>query len=292
MMDKPPLFTRILRRARWEFVDKPRWRRLRELTDIAHTSKAGLRFFFATNDDFGREVFLRGNYENDSLLEAVSILRTHFNGFLEKTFLDIGANIGTSTITALKLAGFRSAIAVEPEPNNFKLLQINVIANDATSQVRLVNAAISSKEGNVQLEVDERNNGAYRVIVGNQLDITGRSTVSVRALPLAQALASVGATVDDIGLLWMDVQGHEPYVLESCPEITAAGVPACLEFWPAGLRLSGGTDKLTRLLRANYTHFVDVKYRPERERPIADLNAIESQLPGRSWTELLVYRKP
>ena len=43
--------------------------------------------------------------------------------------LDVGANIGTIGILGILNGYFEKCIAFEPEPNNFKLLRLNVLLN-------------------------------------------------------------------------------------------------------------------------------------------------------------------
>lgn len=62
-----------------------------------------------------------------SLLDASGITISHV--------LDIGANIGTTTIEILRQLPMVTADAFEPEPTNFQLLRMNLLTNDLHSRV-------------------------------------------------------------------------------------------------------------------------------------------------------------
>ena len=62
-------------------------------------------------------------------------------------FVDVGANIGTQTLYALKFGGFDRAVCFEPEPKNLRSLRINLLINDLTDRVSIVEAAAGAKEG-------------------------------------------------------------------------------------------------------------------------------------------------
>ncbi len=57
--------------------------------------------------------------------------------------IDIGANIGTTTVEILHRLPGTKALALEPEPRNFALLQHNVIANDLSERVTALRLAAS-----------------------------------------------------------------------------------------------------------------------------------------------------
>lgn len=61
----------------------------------------------------------------------------------DKVVLDIGANIGAFTRWALE-RGAKKVIAIEPEPNNFAMLELNT-TDFSDEQVIRVNAALTAK---------------------------------------------------------------------------------------------------------------------------------------------------
>ena len=67
-------------------------------------------------------------------------------------FIDIGANIGTSTIAALALPMFDSAVCCEPETENFRMLGANLALNDL-DDVKRFQVAVSARPARAQLVV-------------------------------------------------------------------------------------------------------------------------------------------
>ena len=62
-----------------------------------------------------------------------------------------------------------------------------------------------------------------------------------------------------LGLVWMDVQGHEAHALAGAATLAEAGVPVVLEYWPHGLREAGALERLHELLAERYTRFRDLR---------------------------------
>ena len=70
--------------------------------------------------------------------------------------LDLGANIGMTSVWLAKKFSFTQVIAVEPDPNNAALVRQNLELNGITSQV--LEAAIGPKEGPARFESSELSN--------------------------------------------------------------------------------------------------------------------------------------
>jgi len=167
-------------------------------------------------------------------------------------FLDVGANIGTHSLHALK-SGFEKALCVEPDPDNFKLLRINQILNDVDARCVNILAAASNAAGSAILEISPTNFGDHRVRLGrdgtpnlhDEQEWTMR-TVSLRRLD--DMIAEVGVALAHIGLAWIDTQGHEGHVLAGAQGLLASSIPIVAEFWPYGLSRCGGWPLLRDIL--------------------------------------------
>ena len=86
--------------------------------------------------------------------EITKQLSAHERG----TYIDIGANIGTTTIPFALQAPNWSFLAFEPDPGNFMRLRINLIRN-RIEHVRAYNLALADKPGNLTLIQDPANYG-------------------------------------------------------------------------------------------------------------------------------------
>lgn len=77
--------------------------------------------------------------------------------------VDIGANIGTTSLAAVEFGADR-VIALEPELRNFRLLRANVALNGLEERVTTFNVAIGATRGTATLHVSPRNSGDHRVV--------------------------------------------------------------------------------------------------------------------------------
>lgn len=122
-------------------------------------------------------------------------------------FIDIGANIGYYSILAARVVGSRgSVVAFEPEPSNFALLSASRIVN-ALSNLRVVNAAVSDRQGKQELFVSATNRGDNRLGFG---DGTG-SGVSVETVTLDASFLPKDASQRLI--VKIDTQGWEAAII-------------------------------------------------------------------------------
>jgi FkbM family methyltransferase len=147
--------------------------------------------------------------------------------------LDIGANIGFYTSLLSEWVGSTGHVhAFEPEPTNFKHLSASM---DGRKNVTLVPKAVSDRSENLLIYTSPNLNVDHR---------TYKITNYEMAIPV-QAVS-----IDDyvggrfqVDLVKMDIQGYELSALRGM-EKTIAANPAIIifsEFWPHGLRQSGGS---------------------------------------------------
>jgi FkbM family methyltransferase len=113
-----------------------------------------------------REVRLRGDIKiryrlNKGDLHSIreiwfqEIYRLPFDG-PSGVLLDLGANIGMTSVWLAKRFSFTQVIAVEPDPNNAALVRQNLELNGITGQV--LEAAIGPKEGTARFDSSELSN--------------------------------------------------------------------------------------------------------------------------------------
>jgi FkbM family methyltransferase len=115
----------------------------------------------------------------------------------DETFVDVGANIGAFTILAVGVAHAR-AIAFEPSPDTFNLLEQNIRLNDFQNSVRAVSAAVGRNNGEVQFSMGLGTEN--HIVVGD----AANGSQKVKMTTLDEELA--GQPPD---LLKVDVEGFE-----------------------------------------------------------------------------------
>lgn len=228
-------------------------------------SKTAHGFMATHNADkiIGESIRLTGSFEEQHIEETINFL--HESGFLvhKSIFIDIGANIGTHTIFALK-NGFKKALCVEPDPDNFKLLRINQILNDVDSSCMNICAAASETAGSGHLETSPDNFGDNRVLshVRPQDNVHAEQNWVVKDI-LKEKIDNIinlsKIDMNDIGLVWIDTQGHEGYVFGGGSALLKSPAPIVCEFWPYGLNRSGGYEMLRSALRASGRKVYDLR---------------------------------
>jgi FkbM family methyltransferase len=286
----------------------PRWaafEMMRGLTPVAAVDCEGLRYFVSTRDrSLGRVVYLTGSYEPEMIDMAVRLLREVTgvaDPLRDRRVVDVGANIGTSIIPLVNGHGAAGGIAVEPEPENFRLLQINLLTNGLADRVHAVHAAASNISGTADLELSPSNFGDHRIRASELAVLTAdndaygesrRPTISVPVRPLDEILTVEGIDLGQVGLLWVDTQGHEGQVLAGATRLLKHGVPACIEFWPYGLRRSDGLELLTASVAEHFSSAIDLRATLEERRRVqiaaTDLSALVDRYPAESYTDLLL----
>lgn len=198
----------------------------------------------------GRSLFVdRERGEWDTLRRALRALheldRSEMRG---RAFLDIGANIGTSTIPALVDHDFRQAIACEPDPANFRLLELNVRLNGLAGQVVCLQTAVSDRTGQARLARSASNWGDHRVLEAShdrQSKLAQRELLSIERSTVDHLLRNLALAPNDVGLAWIDAQGHESQILAGAQALLASGTPVVFEYSPKAL--ASAADRATRL---------------------------------------------
>ena len=178
--------------------------------------------------------------------------------------LDVGANIGMICIALLKWGWFREALAFEPFPGNLELLQRNVRQNGFESAIRVFPYALSSQSGVAELEISDSNAGDQRVRGSDpRIDALmredARNVLPVPMRALDSVLAEAGLEPERIGLVWIDIQGHEGHFFEGARATLAHGVPVLTEFWPYGILRAGmSAEAYVALVRSLFDSIIVV----------------------------------
>jgi FkbM family methyltransferase len=216
----------------------------------------------------GRHLFTKqGRPEFGVLRRAVSAIEILIQegSLVGRLFVDVGANIGTSTISALLSHGFGSAVCIEPEEENFRLLRANLVLNDL-DDVQAVRVAASDRVGNAYLLVFGGPPGKTQVAFDLQHveDVqawraqraaeSGRATTELpkmnvtdlELVTLDHLVASGVIDADRVGMLWIDVEGHEGHVLGGAGALTERGTPIVFEFDPTALEYRALGARSTR----------------------------------------------
>lgn len=129
------------------------------------------------------ETWMTGGYELPFSIQADNII-------------DLGANIGSTSVWLARTFGARQIVAVEPDPNNAALARINLRQNGIAGTV--IEAAVGSGGGTVHFSISEN----------STLGRIGSTGIEV-PLVTPQSLIDRFPDGERIGLLKMDIEGAE-----------------------------------------------------------------------------------
>jgi FkbM family methyltransferase len=197
--------------------------------------------------------------------------------------LDIGANIGYYTLIFAKLVGPEGKVfGFEPDPANFALLKKNVVANHYHNVI-LVNKAVASKTGKIQLYLSD-DIGDHRIYDTGD----GRKVIEIEAIRLDDYFNQGNARVDFIK---MDIQGAEWEAIQGMSLLLQKNknVKIITEFAPKLLRKSGVRPE--DYLRLLINHDFKIYHADERMKTLESVNITEpldKWMPiNRGYTNLL-----
>jgi FkbM family methyltransferase len=291
------------RRARIDFFEQAR-----AYTPTLEVRIDGAAFLVPTDDAMGRTLFLkRRRREFEVLSRAVASVQAIAgdDAIHGRAFVDIGANIGTATISALVSHGFGSAVACEPESENYRLLRANLALNEVEDRARALRVAASDRVGRSQLVVTEGSRGSSWVAIdssdGPPAEPPSTEVVEVAAVSLDRLVEDDVIDPGRVGMLWIDAQGHEGQVLKGAETLADRATPVVFELHPAGLDEHGDRDLLNEVVASHYTHFIDMRRADNtgrapdfRPHPASDLPGHSAHLldPSTPWevTDLLAVR--
>jgi FkbM family methyltransferase len=246
----------------------------RELTPYVAVEVGDELFFVATDDTgVGRRVFARGKRKDMTTLET-GLAELAARGLRlprDPVFVEVGANMGTTTVVALRRHGFATAVALEPSPQNVWLLRLNLVANGLEERVTLLPVAASNRAEEMGLVIGGGNRGGHGVAPAGSEHPHLAGTV--RSITLDSLVEDGTVDPATVGLLWSDAAGHDAYAVLGATRLVEARVPLIVTVGP---RIDGETrDAFVRLIAPSYSEIVELR-KDRRSLPIhalADLVA-------------------
>jgi FkbM family methyltransferase len=215
----------------------------------------GFKWHVDAGDEIGCAVYATGRYEGPEIDAVLAWLSRSDR----KTVIDLGANVGTTSVP-FALAGYH-VLAIEPIPETYSMLTMNVSQNLLDGRIDCVQVAISDTDATVAMWTGFASGQAEVAVPGKQPSMTRSggtrgALVSVRARRLDTLLTEQALAPGDVALVWADVQGSETSVIDTGGPLWRAGVPLYLEVYPPGLHLQSGLDAFLDSVGSNFSKFL------------------------------------
>lgn len=211
-----------------------------------------------TNELISEKIFIDGSFEFLAFERTIEIIKK-FNKL--NTLVDIGANIGTTSIPALTKGFFKNAIVIEPEIKNFRILMSNIYLNNLEKRITAHNLALTDKENSLlYLEIfKEGNNGKHKVSKENLINKKFDSENIQKAKGNTLDKIAPNITRED-SLIWMDAEGYEGIILKGANSTIVKKIPLVVEFDPVMMSEYHSFNHF-KLLFPHYSVFYDLSHK-------------------------------
>jgi FkbM family methyltransferase len=203
----------------------------------------GLRIISTGRFELTQFDALRTVLENPRDILGVDINR-------QGTFVDIGANIGLYTIALAPLFG--RTLAFEPNPVTFKVLEANLALCEV--EARIFNVGLSDRNGDASFFVPKNGRIGWATLTERYNSHPAKET-KVKLRTLDDVDAAEGNTTA-VSLIKIDVEGHEPEVLQGAQRVLRRDGPVVLFEVLAG---ADGRACVETLRACGYSRFFNFK---------------------------------
>ena len=230
------------------------------------------------------ELFVSGSFQGREIQAVLRWMARHDRFARPRdVIVDVGANIGTSTIPFAQARADCRVVAIEPVPDVFGVLCRNIADNGLAGRVTCVQTAISvSGRDRVQMILPPGNSGGGELRRPDRAASFAtrdgvRGVVDVPAMGLIDVLDAQGVGPDRVAFVWSDTQGCEADVIASGSALWAGGVPLFVELDPVTWDGPEGAEAIRAAAMRHFTRFIDAETlmadMAAAARPIADLAA-------------------
>ena len=208
-----------------------------------------------------------------------------------RVMIDIGANVGTTSIPRALLGDFNCVYAAEPDPGNYACLVRNIVANRVRGLVLPDRVAIGDANGEMTLRTLQ--SGTHHLVT-RASDVEESERVTVPCLTLDTWVERIGIELSEVGFIKSDTQGWDARVLAGAPGVLAhKHIAWQIEFSPAMLQRAGvSTAEAYESMQAHFTHFIDLRGDSgPRVRPTSGLREALAYVGAgrRRYTNVLLY---
>ena len=182
------------------------------------------RLLCLPSDFLGKHLICNGVFERETMEYVGTLIENRpLRPAFKSVFIDIGANIGNHT--CFFAPRFDLTIAIEPSAVTASILRANLLLNELSDRVTVVQAAVSDHNGKAKHHTASGNN-----LGGSSLDGQRRDTLHSKAEEVDLVTGDfVAATHTDatsiLSFVKIDVEGHELAVISGMKEVIRRDKP-------------------------------------------------------------------
>lgn len=193
--------------------------------------------------------------------------RLYYGEGHQGAFLDVGANVGTTSIPASHSPMVSEVVSIEMVPELARLLLKGIQDSDPPVPIYVNTVAAGRIQEDRTAYLHPSNCGDNRLTPSQ--GAWREITVPICPLDdvLSEGLGGQGPTADT-AFVWVDVQGWETEVLAGAVALRQRQIPWFIELW-VGLQ---EPEEFFEILEATWTRLIDVRQRVVR--PITDARKI------------------
>ncbi len=202
--------------------------------------------------------------------------------------VDIGANVGATSLPRVVLGDFSRVYAIEPNPDNYACLVRNIVQHRLEGLVLPDQLAISDTIGTVHMR--RLSSGTHHVVDGAR----DEDAVEVPCSTLDAWVSGMALDPRQISFVKSDTQGWDVHVLLGAASLLRhTHIAWQMEFSPSMLGRAGHTvGAACEVIRSCFTHVIDMRsVAGPRVRRTTDLPELVKDLARgpRHYTNLLLY---
>jgi len=233
---------------------------------LKHISNGEKQVAVFAFDFIGHQINLKGFYERQELVAAFQYLSKQnlIHGFAA----DIGANIGNHSLFFRQY--YSKVFSFEPNPRTYKLLSFN---SELMDNITCFNFGLSDTTRSAFLNINAGNVGGSYLSVDESYRNNNQREINLETLDRVSE-----SFKGKLGLLKIDVEGHELAVLRGGKTLIASDKPVIL-FEQQIENFQNGVSPVYEYLKSiGYTKFLTIKATPEASnvfpKPIKNLTSI------------------
>jgi FkbM family methyltransferase len=277
---QPPEFD--IARAEWTSGARPE--------GVQEAVIAGLRFTVPPDSGPSRSLsdrVLRGRLPFEDIAAIRRLVRNRAPGGV---MVDVGANIGTTSIPRIALGDFDRAYVVEPDRTNYACLVANIADNHLDGRIVAGRLAIADTSGAARLRISPRIGGHQLIRPGHAL---AEPQDDVRCATLDGWLDERGVELGAVTFVKVDTQGWDVRVLHGAPRLLAGRRSVWqVEVSPSHMKAAGSTiEDLAALVVRHFTHAACLGDAGPETPASSIAGLLARALDGRRFANLVFYNR-